>query len=81
MNCEGLIQEVSEGRCIISRHRDNFYDSLAMNVPGFHLGLKNLPGAKLKTLGLLLAKEMSRQHRVDFLEIWLLVITFWGNRQ
>lgn len=68
VNCQGLIQDVSEGRYIISWHRDHFYDILAMNVPGFHPGLKNLPGAKLKTLGLLLAKEMSRQHRIDFLE-------------
>lgn len=84
LNCRCLVQEISEERNISEWPRDDECDILVKNVNDFSSSLKNLPEAKLKSLGLMaLAQEISTQPSIDYV-IWLSVATLihiWNEKE
>lgn len=72
---EAPAQETSEGGDISNWTRDRTCDSLMKNGVSFSPCTKNLPEAKLKSMGQIsLAVEISSQPNTDSVT-WLLVIT------
>lgn len=79
MNYGYSAQEVSEGKNVSNKSRDNSYDILTKTVAFFWLCPKILPEAKLKCFGLMiLSEEISRQHDIDTV-LWLLLVTHIQN--